>query len=116
MFTTKIIQHGAVFHEYEILRNEQVVYSFRSDPQEANAIRKMFELVEVCAQRDFQPFPFAIVQNPDQTAVLCGPKDKELQWGPILTGPIGMLEKLLPALIKSFDQTKTQPKSKRAIK
>lgn len=115
MFTTKILQHGTVFHEYAITRNECVVYTFRADPKEATAIGEVFKLVEICAQRDPHPFPFAVVHNPDHTAVLCGPKDSELTWGPVLTGPIGMLDSLLPALIESFNQTqttKTAPKFK----
>lgn len=115
MFTTRIVQHGTVFHDYAILRNDVVLYNFRADPKEAQAVGRVFELVEMCAKRDPHPFPFAIIQNPDQTAVLCGPKDQDLKWGPVLVGPIGMLENLLPALMESFNQSQTH-KSKHSFK
>lgn len=111
MFTTQIVQHGTVFHEYAITRDERVVYTFRSDPKEAAAIAHVFDLVETCAQKDPHPFPFAVIQNPDRTAVLCGPKDHDLNWGPVLTGPIGMLNTLLPALIDSFNHTQSNKKA-----
>lgn len=107
MFTVQIVQHGTVFHEYAVTRDEQVVHTFRADPKEAAAIGHIFNLVETCAQREPHPFPFAIIHNPDQTAVLCGPKDENLSWGPVLSGPIGMLEALLPDLIKIFNATQT---------
>lgn len=107
MFTTRIVQHGTVFHEYAIVRDEQVVHTFRADPKEAAAIEQIFNLVETCAQREPHPFPFAIIHHPDQSAVLCGPKDESLNWGPVLTGPIGMLEALLPSLIESFNAIQT---------
>lgn len=115
MFTTKIIQHGTVFHDYAILRDGVVLYSFRADPREAQAVNRVFELVEMCAKRDPHPFPFAIIHNPDHTAVLCGPKDQDLKWGPVLEGPVGVLENLLPALMESFHHTQNH-KSKYSLK
>lgn len=107
MFTTKIVQQGTVFHEYAIVNNQRVVHTLRADPKEAAAVAAVFNLVENCAQTTRQPFPFAIIHNFDNTASLCGPKDIDLKWGPVLVGPMGMLEKLLPDLIEAYNSTQS---------
>lgn len=103
MFTAHIAQSGTVFHEYEIRKGLTVVHRLRADPKEVEAVVRVFEVVALCAQNQSSPFPFAVVHNPDSSACLCGPKDAALNWGPLLVGPAGMLDGLLPSLIETFN-------------
>ena len=107
MFHAKIVQRGIVFHDYGIYRDDRVLFNFRADQKEAQAIIHILNLVDLCAKKTSDPFPFAIVQQ-DQSSVLCGPKDSHFHWGPILVGPNDMLEKLLPHLMRTFHESQIQ--------
>lgn len=102
MYTATVITAGILFHDYALVdRDGEEIYRLSADTKEIDAVVALFNTVHQ-AGHTAQHFPFGIVQMGETTSSVCGPKNTALQWGPILTGPTGMLEKMWPALLEVF--------------